>query len=220
MATLRLRLFGHMAVDDTKGQTYLPRTRKARALLAVLALASPKPVLRQHLAALLWSRRGQEQARGSLRQCVHEVQDTLGPAWDHLFVTDRHHLALRGTGLDIDALTLAQPDVISAELLGRFAEALLEDLGGLDPAFDQWLEEERARFQRIGRAIGESLLATCDSAEAAIDAAELLLVIDRTHEGAWRTIIRSHGERGDLAAAASCYERCRAALAEIKGVRP
>ena len=79
-ATLRLRLFGHMTVDDAKGRSYLPRTRKTRALLAILAMASPRPVLRQQLASLLWSRREQEQARGSLRQSVHELQDILGPA--------------------------------------------------------------------------------------------------------------------------------------------
>lgn len=209
-----------MAVDDAQGQTYLPRTRKTRALLAILAMASPKPVLRQQLASLLWSRREQEQARGSLRQSVHEVQDTLGPAWSHLFITDRHHLSLRGAALEIDALSLAQPVAISAEMLDKFEDVLLEDLGGLDPAFDRWLGDERARFQRIGRAIGESLLAQCADPEAAIEAAEQLLVIDRTHEGAWRTIMRSHGERGDPGAAAASYERCRAVLAEGPGGRP
>src|SRR3569833_2833648 len=51
---LRVRLLGHMAVDDHNGQILLPRTRKTRALLAVLAVASPKPMLRVQLAALLW----------------------------------------------------------------------------------------------------------------------------------------------------------------------
>src|SRR6202012_6027413 len=105
--------------------------------LAILAMASPKPVLRPHLAALLWSRREQEQSRGSLRQTVHELQDTLGPAWSHLFITDRHHLSLRGPALEIDALLLAQPAVISIEMLNRFEDVLLEDLNGLDPAFDR-----------------------------------------------------------------------------------
>ena len=105
-------------------------------------------------------------------------------------------------------------------MLDKFEDVLLEDLGGLDPAFDRWLEDERARFQRIGRAIGESLLAKCEDPEAAIEAAEQLLVIDRTHEGAWRTIMRSHAERGDLAAAVACYERCRRVLAENSGGRP
>jgi DNA-binding SARP family transcriptional activator/tetratricopeptide (TPR) repeat protein len=219
-ATLRLRLFGHMAVDDAKGRTYLPRTRKTRALLAILAMASPKPVLRQHAAALLWSRREQEQARGSLRQSVHELQDTLGPAWSHLFVADRHHLSLRGAELEIDVQSLAQPATISAEILDKFEDVLLEDLTGLDPAFDRWLEDERARFQRIGRTIGESLLAKCEDPMTAIDAAEQLLAIDRTHEGAWRTIIRSHAERGDVGAATASYERCRNVLAESSDGRP
>ena len=183
-------------------------------------MASPRPVLRQQLASLLWSRREREQARGSLRQSVHEVQDTLGPVWSHLFITDRHHLSLRGAGLEIDALSLAQSVAISAEMLDKFEDVLLEDLGGLDPAFDRWLEDERARFQRIGRAIGESLLAQCVDPEAAIEAAEQLLVIDRQHEGAWRTIMRSHAERGDLAAAVVFYERCRGVLAETSNSRP
>jgi DNA-binding SARP family transcriptional activator len=97
-----------MAVGDHKGQNFLPRTRKTRALMAVLAMASPKPVLRVQLAGLLWSRREIEQARASLRQSVHELQDTLGAFWSHLFVTDRHHLSLRGAELEIDALPLIQ----------------------------------------------------------------------------------------------------------------
>jgi DNA-binding SARP family transcriptional activator/Flp pilus assembly protein TadD len=209
-----------MAADDSRGRNCLPRTRKTRALLAVLAIASPKPVLRQHLAALLWSRREQEQARGSLRQSVHELQDTLGPAWSHLFVTDRHHLSLRGAALEIDALSLAQPGGLSAAILDRFEDVLLEDLNGLDPAFDRWLEDERARYQRIGRAIGEGLLAKCGDPVASIDAAEQLLAIDRMHEGAWRAIMRGHVERGDLGAAMACYDRCRSVLAENSDGRP
>jgi DNA-binding SARP family transcriptional activator/TolB-like protein/Flp pilus assembly protein TadD len=213
-AVLRLRLFGHMAVDDEAGRVYLPRTRKARALLAVLAMSSPKPVLRQQLASLLWSRREQEQARGSLRQSVHELQDMLSPAWSQLFITDRHHLSLRGPGLEIDALSLTQPGAILGNILDRFEEVLLEDLNGLDPAFDRWLEDERARFQRIGRSIGESLLAKCEDPAASVEAAERLLAIDRMHEGAWRTIMRSHAELGDLGAAMAAYDRCRSVLAE------
>ena len=206
-----------MAVDDPTGRSYLPRTRKTRALLAILALASPKPVLRLRLAALLWSRRENEQSRASLRQSVHELQDTLSPAWSHVFHTDRHHLVLRGDACDIDAL--AQP-LQPSQTLKRFETVLLEDLDGLDPAFDQWLDEERARFARVGRTIGENLLAQCQDPASAIDAAEQLLGVDRLHEGAWRSIMRSHAERGDPAAAVAAYDRCRSVLAEISDIRP
>ncbi len=217
---LRLRLLGHMAVHDTSGRSHLPRTRKTRALLAILAMASPKPVLRLQVASLLWSRREKEQAGASLRQSIHELQETLAPDWSHLFVTDRHHLSLRGPQLDIDALTLAQPQDLEPEILDRFEDVLLEDLNGLDPAFDRWLEDQRARFVRIGRTIGEGILAKCEDPAAAIDAAERLLSFERTHEGAWRTIMRSHAERGDFGAAIASYNRCRGVLAETSDNRP
>ncbi len=188
--------------------------------MAYLAMVSPKPVLRATLASLLWSRRENEQARASLRQSVHELQDTLGPAWGHLFVADRHHLSLRGDSLDVDAHMLAQPGGSSIEILARFEDILLEDLNGLDPAFDRWLDEERGRFLRIGRALGEGLMAECNDPVVAIETAEQLLVIDRRHEGAWRTIIRAHAERGDADAAMVSYDRCRGTLAETPNGRP
>jgi DNA-binding SARP family transcriptional activator/TolB-like protein len=209
-----------MAVADHKGQIYLPRTRKTRALMAVLAMASPKPVLRVQLAAMLWSRRESEQARASLRQSVHELQDTLGASWSHLFVTDRHHLSLRGAELEIDALSLTQPTLVSVKLLERYEDVLLEDLSGLDPVLDRWLEDERGRFIRIRRTIGESILAQCDDPVAAIEAAEQMLSLDRRHEGAWRMLIRCHAERGDIPAALGAYERCRGVLAEPPAQRP
>jgi DNA-binding SARP family transcriptional activator len=215
-----VRLLGHMAVIDARAKVYLPRTRKSRALLAVLAMASPKPVLRPHLAELLWSRREKEQARASLRQSVHELQDTLGSSWGHLFVSDRHHLTLRGEALEIDVQSCLQPAQLSIEGLDDFGKVLLEDLSGLDPAFDRWLGEERARLQRVGRSMGESVLGKCTEPREAIAAAEKLLIFDRTHEGAWRTIMRAHAEQGDRSAALACYDRCRSALAECGDGRP
>src|SRR4051812_47347250 len=194
---LKLRLLGQMAVEDQSGRSYLPRTRKTRAPLAILALACPKPVLRLAIASLLWSRREKEQARASLRQCVHELQDTLGFGWSHLFIADRHNLMLRGTALTIDTANLSQPGQAGPQSLDPFKETLLEDLTGLDPAFDHWLEEERGRFTRIGRTIAEGMLARAVDPTSTHVIAGQLLLFDRTHEGAWRAIIRAHAEQGD-----------------------
>lgn len=165
---LHLRLIGHMAVADATGRPLLPRTRKTRALLAVLAMSSPKPVLRMHLAALLWSRREKEQARASLRQSVHELQDILAPDWNHLFVTDRHHLSLRGDGLAVDVLDGFRSGRGGPALLAGPPDRLLEDLDGLDPAFDAWLTEERLRLSRPARggdpAVSEALEGAMPSA--------------------------------------------------------
>jgi DNA-binding SARP family transcriptional activator len=96
MPILRLRLLGHMAIDDPSGIVSLPRSRKTRAILAILALATPRPVMRLTLTGLLWSQRQNEQARASLRQAVHELQDTLGADYASLLQAERHHLTLRG----------------------------------------------------------------------------------------------------------------------------
>jgi len=217
---MALRLFGHMAVEDHNGRSYLPRTRKTRAVLAILALASPKPVLRLSVAALLWSRREKEQARASLRQSVHELQDVLGFNWGHLFAADRHNLTLRGEAVTIDAAVLAQRGPYGPDILAPFKDTLLEDLSGLDPAFDRWLKEERARVARIGCSIAEGLLVRTEDPASRLAVAEQLLLIERTHEGAWRTIIRIHAERGDRSMAVAAYDRCRAALAETGVARP
>src|SRR5258708_28561241 len=66
-AVVRLRLTGHMEAWTVSGENVLPTGRKTRALLASIALSAPRPALRGRLAALLWSRRPEEQAPPSLR---------------------------------------------------------------------------------------------------------------------------------------------------------
>lgn len=202
------------------GRSLLPRARKTRAILAVLALAAPRPVLRLQLTSLLWSQRDRDQARASLRQAVHELQDILGPSHGRLLLADRHHLALRTEGLSVDAVLATQTDSAHAERLELFRYNLLEDLAGLDPAFDRWLDEERRRLLRTARMLGESILSEQTDADGQMAVSERILAIDRTHEGAWRAIMRAHFDKGDRAAAIRAYERCRAALAEATQVCP
>ena len=209
-----------MAVDDSLGRVTLPRTRKARAILAVLALASPRPVLRLTLTALLWSQRQKEQARASLRQAVHELQDVLGPTWGRLLHAERHYLALHGGGLSVDALGLTAAVPVDLDTIREFQNPLLEDLAGLDPAFDRWLTDERGRMNRVILALGENILTEQQEPAALLEAAEQLLAIDRGHEAAWRAIIRYHVAAGDRASALRVYDQCRVALAELGPAGP
>ena len=212
---LRLRLMGYMAIDDSLGRVSLPRTRKARAILAILAMASPRPVLRLNLTALLWSQRQKEQGRASLRQALHELQDTLGPTWGRLLHAERHHVSLHGGGLSVDALNLHSASTRDIDAVRQFQSPLLEDLTGLDPAFDRWLTEERGRMNRAAFAWGESILAEQKDPGVALELAEQLLTIDRGHEGVWRAVIRCHADAGDRQSARLAYERCRAARTEL-----
>jgi DNA-binding SARP family transcriptional activator/TolB-like protein len=209
---LRLKLFGQMQAADAFGRSILPRSRKTRGVLAVLALAAPKPVLRSTLTGLLWSQRAREQARGSLRQSVHELQRSLGPTAGALLHTDRNHLFLSDSGLWVDVCALARVTVADPKGLQEFRPTLLHDLDGLDPAFDRWLEEQRHRVAQIALSVAEAALAAARETKVRIAAAERLLAIDRVHDGAWQALIRAHLEQGNRAAARLAFERCLTTL--------
>jgi DNA-binding SARP family transcriptional activator/TolB-like protein len=217
---LRLRLFGIMTATDGRGMSVLPRARKTRAVLALLALTAPRPVLRARLTGLLWSSRENEQARASLRQALHELQEALGEIAGGVLWADRNHLALRDDMLWVDAHGIATASAANPQTLDLLHDDLLEDLNGLDPAFDRWLDVERARLRNIGREIAENILADQNEPAAAIATAERLLVIDPGHEGAWRRIVGIELDRGDRGAAIAAFDRCRAALAVNGGLAP
>jgi len=202
-----------MRAEDAGGHSILPRTRKTRAMLAIVALSSPNPVLRLQLTSLLWSQREKEQARASLRQSIHELQDTLPATMGHLFTAERHHLSMQRTGVWIDVLHATQPDVLTPDLLDSFRAPLLDDLIGIDPAFDQWLHAERTRLLGVARAMGERMLADDPSVDGRRQISDQLLAIDPLNETVWRIVMRDLHEQGDRDGALGAYDRCKAALA-------
>src|SRR5215203_4271705 len=76
---LMLFLIGPMRAQ-VKGRPVELQSRKARALLAYLALRRGISVPRDTLCALLWGERGEEQARASLRQTLSVIRKDLGSA--------------------------------------------------------------------------------------------------------------------------------------------
>ncbi|GGG17807.1 hypothetical protein GCM10010964_02510 [Caldovatus sediminis] len=218
---LRLTLLGRVDAWSLTSQRVLPRTRKARALLAILALSGPQPVARSRLAHLLWSRRGNEQARGSLRQALHELHESLRPVGLPVIVASRTTVAMDLAAVWTDArevlrATPEQPEPL--DLLG--AGELLADLDGLDDAFDQWLAEQRRRLRDAALLVATARLAAALDPEASVAAARRVLSIDAAQEGAWRALIRAEAARGDRAAALAAYADCRQILATRFQARP
>ncbi len=182
-------------------------------MLAVLALAAPKPVLRTRLTRLLWSGRAIEQGRGSLRQSVYELQHALGAGAVSLLRTTRDHLGLLDDRLWLDTRVLASTTAGQPIDLRMFRAPLLEDLDGLDPAFEVWLAEQRRQIVHRGIQLAEAALVAAQNANDRRDAAEQLLAIERTHEGGWQALIRANLELSDRTAARLTYERCLNTLA-------
>ena len=137
---LRLSIFGQFRAADATGNEISINSKKARALLAYLALPPGKERSREEVMALLWSERGDEQARSSLRQALSGLRKELGEnAVGALKVTDEW-LAL-------------DPHLVAVEP-GSPGDVLLSGLHISDPAFDEWLRDERQRHD--GKAVADT----------------------------------------------------------------
>jgi DNA-binding SARP family transcriptional activator/TolB-like protein len=215
-----MRLIGQMEAWTLTSENVLPAGRKTRALLAVVALSSPRPALRGRLAELLWSRRPEEQARASLRQEIHRLLETLQPAGTEILQVTRDHLSLRPGAVWVDVEEVMRATTDQPASLSLLDGDLLEDLDGIDPTFDAWLTTERERLRDRARTVAEALLREQIEPEAAIPAAQRLLQIDRAHEGAWRALMRAHAARGERGMAIQAYDRCRAVLADLLDASP
>ena len=78
MTPARLHLLGGFRLTTGQGHAIEVAAKKNRALLAILALAPRRETTRDRLTGLLWSDRGEEQARSSLRQALVALRKDLG----------------------------------------------------------------------------------------------------------------------------------------------
>ena len=91
---LGISVIGAFRVLARDGEDLTPRGRKARALLAILALTPTRRRSRPALQDKLWSDRGPEQGADSLRQTLTEIRRAFGERYRSCLITD-----MRGVGL-------------------------------------------------------------------------------------------------------------------------
>ena len=221
---LTLRLLGDFAAE-IDGREISLATRKAKALIAYLALSDNAQDTRERLVGLLWSESDEERARASLRQAVHDIKLTFDSAGFAGFRVDKQTLSLvreRRT-CDVDeVLAAAAQGVVHSRLLDsqRITEILLSDLDNVDPAFQVWLLAKRQLLlDRLTLALERLLPAEGDSRDASA-AALALLNLDPTHEIACRHLIRARAARGDIGGALKIYKSLWDILEEDYDIEP
>lgn len=144
-----MHVLGPFRAETTVGVDVSPRSRKARALLGILALAPPEGIARNRVAGLLWDRVEPDQARNLLRGAIHEIRSCFGAAAGEVIQSTREHLSLRRDQIkvDIDALSGSDHDdetVADASIGDRL---LLDGLENTGRAFDEWLSTARQDFR-------------------------------------------------------------------------
>src|SRR5262245_17055849 len=195
-STTCLRLLGAFAVEVNVGRPIAValRSKKARALIAYLAMKPDWRASREELATLFWGDTPDAQARHSLRQCLLSLRQDLHLAPD-LFELGRDTVELRAQALTVDARELAAAG--GASELDRAAElwrgAFLADLTLDLEDFDAWREREQERLAGVAARVFEAQCAAADAAgdgERALAAAERLVALDPTREDRQRVALK------------------------------
>jgi DNA-binding SARP family transcriptional activator len=224
-ARVAVTLLGPMAVEVAGRKAGLPG-RKARALLAYLALRLGSEITRETLCGLVWGDRADAQARGSLRQALTELRRSVGCEGVLLTTHDTVSLGPRGVFVDaiafVDATGADDPEAMAAaaELYGG---DLLEGFGPVDPEFDRWLAAERAALREAQM---RCLTRLAELSEAAGDTtgtvalATRLLEMDDLQEHIHRILMRALARQHRPEEALRQFETLRRTLEQQLGVPP
>jgi DNA-binding SARP family transcriptional activator/TolB-like protein len=191
-----LRLLGTFAIEANVGRaiSISVRAKKARALLAYLAMKPDYQARREELATLFWGDNPDMLARHSLRQCLISLRQDLCVA-SEILNADRETVGLRGEFLAVDARTFMSRAGASelAEAAELWRGAFLPDLVLDIEEFDTWREQEANRLSAAAAGIFEALCRNADAdhdGARALAAAEQLVALDPTREDRQRTGLR------------------------------
>ncbi|TIP02253.1 MAG: alpha/beta fold hydrolase [Mesorhizobium sp.] len=195
-------------------------SRKARGMVAYLALQAGQAQSREKLAALLWSLNGEAQARMSLRQAVSSVRKAMSVTGGGRFLTDGANIALHLDDFDFDvarfeALAASSAPEDLERAVAVYRGDLLDGLGLREEPFEEWLRVERERLRAIVVSALDRLInhhmAAGDPASC-IRAALRLVAMEPLREDAHRALMRSYAAQGRINLALKQYELCRDAL--------
>ena len=213
------KLLGEFQIFTKSNPSLLPRGRKARCIIAQALLSGTGCVARDRLVGTLWSDRGEDQARASLRQAIAEIRRSFGTVGADIIDVDRARVCLDRTLISSDIDGIEQDGPPSSHWPGE----LLEDLDGIDPEFDEWLRVERARLRNLWLHHLErrlNLAVESNEPDKIDDAAKQLLSFDATNELAARAAIRALAESGNAAAAIRQFDTLEKDLKWLLDARP
>ena len=196
------------------------RNRKARAILAYLALGETGEEQRERIAGLFWSETGEEKARATLRQAVHEVREAMDAAGCPCLISTRMTVGLRPGSFRVDLHEVLDavaarraPDALLRQ--ARLAETLLEGFEDLDPAFHGWVTARRQTVHdRLMRGLEDGYRDESLPRRQRRRLAQAALLLDPTHEEACRVVMRCAAEDGETSAALRAYEELYRLLGE------
>src|SRR5262249_2316372 len=178
------------------------------------------------LAGLLWSDRGETQARDSLKQSLAAVRQAFRQANLDPLHADRESVTFDSADMEIDAVDfarLAMQATASDRAIAIYRGDLLDGIDGVSAEFEQWLRPERERLSNLAARVLEQFAESPDPNTASDDTIQFghrLLARGRLRESVYRALMRLHLRKGERTEALKLYATCRTALNEELGVAP
>jgi TolB-like protein len=222
MASLKLGLLGSFEVRDRADRPVVISAKKSRGLLALLAFSPSIP--RERLANLLWSDRGDAQARSSLRQTLASLRKDLGPVHAASVAINDERVSLDPAHVETDAVVfqgLANLEKVESlrTALSIYRGPLLEDTTINDPAFEEWITSKRAALHDLAVATFEKLWGM-ESGSARVRLAKRLVEIEPLKEFSHLALMQSYVDAGEDGLALQHYSTCRNLLKNELGIAP
>ena len=228
MANLSLGLLGSFRLETSTGVPVLLPTKRAKALLAYLALHPGKPQARSKLAALLWEDSSDDRALASLRQTLSALRKAAAAAGGDLLINRGDSVLLAPAVLDVDIdrfehlIGSSKPtDLEAADSL--YQGEFLEGFELRSSELQRWIRAERERLhEKALEGLTKLLSHTPDDGgiERGIRTATRLLLLDPLRESVQRTLMELYCKQGRHAAALHQYRVCAELLAKELGVEP
>lgn len=221
---LELEILGGFTLRTPDGVMFaLPK--KARALLAYLAMAGGRPQPRERLADLLWDSGSDEQGRTNLRQALATLRRCL-PAGPWL-VADGESVGIDPALFDIDAqrfeaLSSGGPPE-QARAVELYRGDLLDGLYLAETGFAGWLATERARLRDSAMRLLEATAASALASrrfDSALALAGRLVTLDGLNEPGHRLLMAAYAQTGRTAEALRQYRLLQSRLRDELGVPP
>src|SRR5215468_12796654 len=228
MKSLTLTLLGGFEARVGAGEALVLPRRKARALLAYLALRPGLVCPREALMALLWGDVPAEQARHSLRQALVELRRALPNGKTPTLLAECDSLVLSPDRVEVDVVAFEELATRGTrKTLERAAALYTGDLlVGLtlrEPPFEDWLRVERTRLRERALHVLRQILSVEIAAadlEPAVQTAIRFLAIEPLSEPVHRTLMQLYDRLGRRSAALRQYHFCADLLQRELGVAP
>ena len=185
-------------------------------MLAYLAMQEERPVSREAMADLLWSDRGAEQARHSLRQMLLVLRRDLGAAGLIAIDAGEHAISFQPAAVETDVarmrrLAAATDRASLAEVADLYTGPFLADFPSVCPDFDAWVRLTRDRIASSVMDILGRLADLCGAegdAAGAVLAVERMVALDPLREDIHRRMMTAYAAAGRRTDAIRQYNAC------------